>query len=204
MNYIIEGGLDFYAEINKNDSEDGSSLCLISGESLGRNHIELPCNHKFNYVPLYQEVVTQKHKYNALSTERLLSSQIKCPYCRSVSDKLLPFIPLDNGVSRVKGVNHPSSMCMEHNTCSWVFKSGKNKDCPCKKAGFETDFGELCESHWKSALRKKKPEQEWTGEMEDMFKKYKVTELKDMLRAKGCKVGGRKKDLVFRMFSDKC
>ena len=79
MNYIIEGGLDFYAEINKNDSEDESSLCLISGESLGRNHIELPCNHKFNYVPLYQEVVTQKRKFNGLFHGKITELPDKVP-----------------------------------------------------------------------------------------------------------------------------
>jgi len=49
-------------------------------------------------------------------------------------------------------------------------------------------------------LRKIKPATTWTSEMENLFKKYKVVELKNMLRAKGQKVSGRKKDLVFRIF----
>ena len=36
MNYIIEDGIDFYAEMNKNDGDEGGDgLCLISGQSLG-------------------------------------------------------------------------------------------------------------------------------------------------------------------------
>jgi len=199
MNYIIEDGIDFYAEIKKNDHGAGVGLCLISGESLGRNHIALPCSHKFNYVPLYQEIVSQKRKHNPYNMEKLLGSQIKCPYCRNVSDKLLPFIPSEEGVERIKGVNSPSSSCMSHDDCSWAFKSGKNKNSMCKKLGFETVHGTLCETHWKSMCRKSKPEQVWTDEMEKLFKRTTVAKLKVVLRAKGRKVCGRKKDLVFRV-----
>jgi hypothetical protein len=201
MNYIIEDGIDFYAEINKKDGDEGGDgLCLISGQSLGRNHIELPCSHKFNYVPLYLEIISQKRKYNPYNMERLTSYQIKCPYCRNVSHKLIPFIPVEEGVERMKGVNSPDSQCMNHHVCSWVFKSGKNKNTPCKRKGFETECGKLCETHWKHMLRKIKPAETWTSEMEILFMKYKVVELKDMLREKGRKVSGRKKDLVFRIF----
>jgi len=132
--------------------------------------------------------------------ERLLRHQIKCPYCRNVSDKLIPFVPSEEGVERVKGVNSPDSMCMDHHDCSWVFKSGKNKNCPCKKKGFETECGKLCETHWKSMIRKMKPSETWTIEMDVLFKKHTVVELKDMLRTKCRKLSGRKKDLVFRIF----
>ena len=201
MNYIIEDGIDFYAEVNKNGGdEDGDGLCLISGQSLGRNHIELPCTHKFNYVPLYLEIVSQKRKYNPYNMERLMSYQIKCPYCRNVSDKLIPFIPVEDGVERMKGVNSPDSLCMSHHACSWVFKSGKNKNGSCKRSGFETKCGKLCEVHWKNTIRNMKPEETWTGDMEKLFKDTTVSKLKTMLRAKGRKVSGLKKDLVFRIF----
>jgi hypothetical protein len=201
MNYIIEDGIDFYAEMNKNyGDEGGDGLCLISGQSLGSNHIELPCGHKFNYVPLYLEIVSQKRKYNPYNMERLMSYQIKCPYCRNVSDKLIPFIPVEDGVERMKGVNSPDSLCMSHHACSWVFKSGKNKNSPCKRKGFETDCGKLCEVHWKSAMRKKKPTETWTEDMEKLSKHTTVAKLKNMLRAKGRKVSGRKKDLILRVF----
>jgi hypothetical protein len=201
MNYIIEDGMDFYAEINKNDGhEDGVGLCLISGQMLGKNHIKLPCGHEFNYVPLYLEIVSQKRKYNPYNMERLMNYQIKCPYCRNVSNKLIPFIPVEKGVERVKGVNSPNSLCMGHHDCSWVFKSGKNKNGSCTRTAFETECGKLCETHWKSATRKKKPTEIWTDEMEKVFRKYTVVKLKDMLRSQGRKVSGRKKDLVFRVF----
>jgi len=201
MNYIIEGGIDFYAELNKNNEDESKNgHCLISGQILGRNHINLPCNHKFNYVPLYLEIMSQKRKYNPYNMERLMKNQIKCPYCRNVSNKLIPFVPVEEGVERVKGVNSPDSQCMDHHNCSWVFKSGKNKNSPCKKKGFETECGELCESHWKSMVRKMKPAATWTSEMEKVFNNTTVAKLKLELRAKGSKVSGRKKELVLRLF----
>jgi hypothetical protein len=42
------------------------NICLISKEKLHPNHITLTCNHKFNYIPIYKEVLYQKTKSNTL------------------------------------------------------------------------------------------------------------------------------------------
>ena len=57
-NYIIEGDIDFYAELyssldNKDTQnqldETNNNVCLITDESLEANSVTLLCNHKFNY-----------------------------------------------------------------------------------------------------------------------------------------------------------
>ena len=76
-----------------NDSTE-INYCLISKEKLHPNHITLICNHKFNYIPIYKEVIYQKNKTNTLyEITKLSSNQIKCPYCRTITNNLLPYIP---------------------------------------------------------------------------------------------------------------
>ena len=75
--YEIEGNIDFFKELkgmkcsNEDTSGSGSSVvleiedkpverCLITDEKLRKDHITLICGHKFNYVPLFKEVIFQK------------------------------------------------------------------------------------------------------------------------------------------------
>jgi len=75
VTYEIEGGIDFFKELkNITAKQNETSLpplslhiedklvekCLISDEVLRKDHITLKCGHKFNYVPLFKEVVFQK------------------------------------------------------------------------------------------------------------------------------------------------
>ena len=57
--YIIEDNLDFKTELTDKTISDNNSRCLISQQVLTRSHITLPCSHKFNYIPLYNEVCQQ-------------------------------------------------------------------------------------------------------------------------------------------------
>jgi len=141
--YIIEGGIDFYAElhqsqqkqkqehhelstpvINANDASDASDgminnenetkVCLLSKMPLEYGHITLPCNHVFNFMPMYNEVLSQKTNPELLKNvyhTKLSKNHIKCPYCRVIhANVLLPYIV---GDKRVPGVNGPSTMCMD-------------------------------------------------------------------------------------------
>ena len=92
-NYIIEDDIDFYQELNISSNKDFNDVCLISNEPLTRNSIRLPCNHTFNYLPLYKEICKQKNKYNSLEITKLKSHQIKCPYCRLIINNLLSSLP---------------------------------------------------------------------------------------------------------------
>jgi hypothetical protein len=75
VTYEIEGGIDFFKELkNITAKQNETSLpplslhiedklvekCLISDEVLRKDHITLKCGHKFNYIPLFKEVVFQK------------------------------------------------------------------------------------------------------------------------------------------------
>jgi hypothetical protein len=111
-NYNIEENINFYDELNKSILGNDilctdQNLCLISNLPLLENYITLDCNHKFNYLPLYKDVLTHKKKFNMLelNSSTLKYNQIRCPYCRNIQNKLLPFLNLD-GVEEIHGVNY--------------------------------------------------------------------------------------------------
>ena len=60
MNYVIEDDINFFDLLKKNTHDDENDVCLISGSVLDENHITLECSHKFNYVPLYNEIKEKK------------------------------------------------------------------------------------------------------------------------------------------------
>lgn len=99
--YIVEGGIDFFSELYKEISngnenqidEDDSNKCLITGEELTSKFVKLNCGHKFNYIPLYNDLVNHRIKFNVLETKstKLSDNEIRCPYCRSRQTELLPY-----------------------------------------------------------------------------------------------------------------
>jgi len=112
--YSVEGNFDFYGELYKSldekqneasDSLDETGKCLITNDDLGENHIVLKCGHKFNYVPLYKDLVNRKTKLASLDTQNLKVNEIRCPYCREKEAKLLPYYE-NMGVEKFHGVNY--------------------------------------------------------------------------------------------------
>jgi hypothetical protein len=168
--YIIDGdggNINFYEELMKdeddadaNDVNDANAnqktVCLLTGLPLVKNHIKLSCSHTFNYEALFNEVISQK-KYNEFDTQYINIYDIKCPYCRNITHNLLPYIPSIKK-DKINGVNHPERYTMNHKTCMYIFMRGKNKGTACNQSGFETDYGDLCERHWKSSVAKAKVE----------------------------------------------
>jgi hypothetical protein len=126
------------------------TACLITDKPLNAFHVQLECGHKFNYEPLYQEVLRQKgrmgiHNYY----EKIGTCQIKCPYCRSITNQLLPYIgntphPV---IRRLVGVNAPANMCMPGVPC------GANK-CHAN-AFYECDNKLYCFRHHQLAIKPK-------------------------------------------------
>jgi hypothetical protein len=140
-----------------NDSTE-INYCLISKEKLHPNHITLTCNHKFNYIPLYKEVIYQKNKTNTLyEITKLSSNQIKCPYCRTITNNLLPYIPYPS-VKIIKNVNSPEYECMDATKCSHIMKKcDANKiTTTCKKNAlyYEEENVLLCPAHYKKYKEK--------------------------------------------------
>ena len=122
-------------EMNKEESYDNN--CLITNESLEKIHITLQCKHKFNYKPLINEIIKQKifwikgRKYkNNLETQKLTKYQMKCPYCRTIQNGILPYI---SSCKKTPFVNWPEKYSLKLNKCPYQFKSGKRKNQPCNK-----------------------------------------------------------------------
>jgi hypothetical protein len=110
-NYIIEGNFDFYKELyeslddlDNNIDEQSAQVCLITNVPLTKHFVELECKHKFNYVPLFKDLVNHKTKFSSLDTHRLKVNEIRCPYCRHKQGSLLPYIE-EIGLPKEHGVN---------------------------------------------------------------------------------------------------
>lgn len=89
--------------------------CYITGEDLDDLSVTLNCRHTFNYHPLYQEIIKQKHSIRN-KMNYLTKWNIECPYCRVVQNKLIPYKKM-SGVRRIRGVNSPKEWCMKNNKC---------------------------------------------------------------------------------------
>ena len=211
MNYIIEGNINFFSELKKEldlpkeevNSKENKEYCLITHEPLDINNISLSCGHKFNYVPLYNEVINQKnYSYNVLETTGLSLNQIKCPYCRTITDKLLPYIE-HSAITHKWGVNHPLKYCMKLHSCQWLKQGNKNN--PCGKDAYISEFGTYCCNHQKLCKQKlckqtnKTTPTNLTKEHIDLSKKYKIVELKQILRDNNKRIGGIKTELIDRI-----
>ena len=181
MNYIIEDNFDFFKELNETTTKSSEvNNCMISHLPLTYNSITLPCKHSFNYLSIYTELSLHNNKQN-----------ISCPYCREISNMLIPFIPLPN-VKKIIGVNSPEKKCLPAPKCEFKLKTG----IKCERNGLESKEGIFCTKH-----NKHSDPFIWTTEMEQLSKNKSVIELKEMLRSKGLKVCGVKKELVKRLFT---
>lgn len=141
-------------DTDNSDTDNNNNICLISNLPLEDNFVKLKCNHIFNYESIFNEVKNQK-KYNQLEVCRLKNNQIKCPYCRTVQDGLLPSII---GFPKIRYVNHPSNMQYLPCSCVYKFLSGKRKGEFCGKGCLLT----FCTQHEKIIAKReiKKAEKE--------------------------------------------
>lgn len=135
------------------ESESNSDICLISKEKLHPNHITLSCNHKFNYLPIYKEVLYQKNKLNPqYEVTKLHHNQVKCPYCRTITNKLLPYIQYPSiGFSKVIHAIEPD--CIPAAKCSHIIKHRRKSmpDSKCEKNAvyYQAENILMCPSHYK-------------------------------------------------------
>ena len=174
MNYSIEGNIDFYKELlesvcettldEKKDEKQEDELCLITQQPLEEHFIVLDCNHKFNYLPLFHEVKRQKSKQyvcNQYDPVRLKINEIKCPYCRQVQPKLLPYVKIPGNLTISYGVTFPEKYRMDRIKCPAIFKSGKRKGQRCGK-GCSKSYG-FCKLHMKSNKKSENKNKEICG-----------------------------------------
>lgn len=184
--YKIEGGINFYKELlleesNAQSSSDSLDTCLLTNRPLECGYIELPCGHKFNFLPLYTEILYQKtnpafvnNKYNT----PIGKDKIKCPYCRTIhANSLLPYIVNEK---RIIGINSPIKLCSLGNVkCQHVSVStSKKKQTACTSftnihyiSGSDSGTGNsmfLCKRHltqWKSKKNQNENQDQQENEM---------------------------------------
>lgn len=187
---------NIFINLLKEENIENKELCLITGEPLDKNYINLHCDHKFNYESLYNEIVYQKTK-KLLDNSLLKINEIKCPYCRTITNKLLPFYKYYS-VTPIRGVTYPEEYCMKIFECEYE-KNGKK----CNKSACKTKNGIYCNKHF---VISKLDEDILNNENIDIFKFYKnkkVIELKKILSINNCKISGNKNQLVNRIIINK-
>lgn len=212
-NYIVEDNINFWDELNNDGHEenehDESDCCLLTKLPLATNFITLDCGHKFNYMPLFEEIKHQKASdiyNNYILFSR--ANQFYCPYCRKVINGLLPYIPSQVS-DKVKYINYPSTLSIKHHNCSYVYKSGKNKGNTCNSnSGYETEHGVLCYKHHKNhktihetSTNETITHDKYFNNYDEYYKKYTVIQLKSILRKLSLPVTGNKQQLVERLIA---
>lgn len=113
--YNIEGGIDFFSELYKTledeesnfKTEEDNNLCLITNQPLIDKFVTMECGHKFNYLPLFNDLVNHKKKFNNMesSATQLKQNEIRCPYCRKKTTNMLPYYE-ELGLEKINGVNY--------------------------------------------------------------------------------------------------
>jgi hypothetical protein len=212
-NYNIEGNMNFYSELLKNDdtdntnNSDNTDKCLLSLEPLNDTCITLLCGHKFNYIPLYREIYQKKIVVNILDI-KLLKHQIKCPYCRTIINNILPGTIDIHGVHHIIGVNKPEILQMKIQC----------KDSEqCHQHTYITPYGAYCKIHYtkyKKSLKTiktiKNKKLDFTEKLSEnnsiesieKYSKYTIITLKKMLRDAGLPVSGNKMLLINRLIDN--
>jgi hypothetical protein len=130
--YNIEGGIDFFSELyksldieeNEQKTEEDNNLCLITNQPLEDKFVQLICGHKFNYKPLYIDIKNHKQKFNNYEghTSKLKLNEIRCPYCRTKQNTVLPYYE-ELGLKKINGVNmfDPSLMLKYYNSNNYIY-----------------------------------------------------------------------------------
>lgn len=145
---------------NKNAINDEDNCCLLTKEPLQDVHIVLSCGHKFNYVPIYREVIAQKtiglSPNGYYTSHSLKRNEIKCPYCRNIQDKLLPYLEYD-GVKKIFNINHPTKLSMTSQPCMYsaacIPSKKSKKNTSCKESAIKCHNGTyVCKKHYELSL----------------------------------------------------
>ena len=176
-----------------NENNENNEKCLISNELLNANYITLECNHKFNYIQLFNEVLEQKTK-KMLDNHKLKLNEIKCPYCRSITKNILPYFKYYN-TKLIKGVNTPPDLSIKLNECQYIEKNSQL----CGKNACITKFGIFCNNHVKYNINEEEILNKTSREVINLYKKKTIQTIKTELRQHNIKLSGKKEDLINRL-----
>jgi hypothetical protein len=188
--YFVEENINFFAELKKSigNSSVGTpdNVCLITNNALTEHHVTLPCNHTFNYVPLYHEVNVQKCVKNTAETSKLLIDEIKCPYCRKIHKMVLPYCEkLCDKCPPLYGVNTADIKFKLINCCNYVkyvYTDGTQLHCDLTGDNLhyhEEDKQYYCYNHLYMVCKKK---QTAIKHQEQVAKMKKIKEEQQLLK----------------------
>ena len=95
----------------------------------------MKCGHKFNYTPLYYDLLNHKQKFNFMEgSNRLQINQIRCPYCRKKQTELLPYYE-ELGLKKVNGVNYFDPNIKQSN--SYIYNNSEKCKYQVKNLNFD-------------------------------------------------------------------
>ena len=210
-------------ECNKSNDYVGKKAldnrCKITDNKLEDNFIELSCGHKFNYIPLYNEIKYQKTNKYSISYDytKLCINQIKCPYCRTITNNLLPYFNRykEYNIEMIRGVNTPSKYSLKINSCQHKLKSSGKF---CNNSACRSNHGILCNKHYTMAINKRDNKYDKDNKniivektkdngiissinytTQISLSNMKIPELKNILRNNNCRVSGNKHILIQRI-----
>jgi hypothetical protein len=174
--YNIEGNIDFFSELYKSlDDEDNihkvesdNNLCLITNKLLIDKFVELNCGHKFNYIPLYNDIYNHKKKFNNMegSASLLKMNEIRCPYCRKKQLGVLPYYE-ELKIEKTNGVNFYDDTVVQNNIytkpksiysyikCEFIMPNPSSSSCSVNyTTKLECDGKSYCWNHSKMMIKK--------------------------------------------------
>ncbi len=127
------------------DENNEINYCYITKQPI-EHKIKLKCGHIFEYDAILNHLLVTQNKNRSYHI---------CPYCRTKINLFLPYYETCKIIE-----NKPNNHLFKNNylTCSYEFKSGKNKNNCCNKHGHKFSHGNFCFQHSKNKDNRKSQE----------------------------------------------
>lgn len=152
--YKIEDNLSFFEELEKEDILSSTdNICYISNLPLEENHITLKCGHKFNSYYIFNEFFNKRFERFMYIQPKLLTINLKCPYCRNKQNEVIPYIE-QKGISKIYGINDIECENYKQNwRCQYLKKTKQMCHSQCTMPFKETGIY-YCDKHYNSIQNK--------------------------------------------------